>query len=168
MRKQLKSKKSKLNSPFNNENGSVDSSLSSSLQQIKVYWQKHNVLAAISQNWPKLVGEKLSSNCTPLKLKGGVLIVGASHPQWRQAIFYNRNQILESLNSSGFKIKEIKIQQYHPQKLKKIETEQSIWDKHPSRVDIHGLKTCKSCNKPAPAGEINRWNKCGFCRRKDL
>ena len=130
--------------------------------------RKNNSFAAISENWPNLVGEKLSSNCTPLNLKQGVLIVGASHPQWRQALFYTRNQLLESLQSAGHKIKDIKIQQYYPQIQKKIETEQSIWENHPSRIDIQGLKTCEYCNKPAPSGEIKRWNKCCFCRRKDL
>lgn len=164
----LENKNFAFENPLNNDKDSVRSSLSSSLQKIKIYLQKNNSLASISQNWSELVGEKLASNCTPLNLKNGVLIIGASHPQWRQALFYTRTQLLDSLQSSGHNIKEIKIQQYYPLKIKEIETEQSIWEKHPSRIDVHGLKICKYCNRPAPSGEINRWKKCSFCRRNDL
>tara|TARA_Y100001968_G_C19385594_1_gene732655 strand:- start:410 stop:919 length:510 start_codon:yes stop_codon:yes gene_type:complete len=150
------------------ENKSFNSSLLSCIEKIKIDWQKNNDLAVISQNWSKIVGEKLASNCSPLSLKKGVLIIGASHPQWRQALFYTRNQILDSLKTSGHKIKDLRIQQYHPKKIKSLETEQSIWEKHPSRLNINGLKICKYCQKPAPYGEIERWDKCSFCRRNDL
>ena len=146
----------------------LENSLSTCLEEIKSDWLKNNHLALISKDWPRLVGEKLASNCTPLSLKKGILTIGASHPQWRQAVFYTRNEILESLISSGHKIKDIKIQQYHPQKRKILETQKEIWNNHPSRIDIHGLKDCEECKKPAPIGEINRWGKCGFCRRKNL
>ncbi len=146
----------------------MDNSISSSLKKIKVAWRKKSNLASISQDWPNLVGEKLAQNCTPLALKGGILTIGASHPQWRQALIYTRIQLLESLRSSGHKIKDLRIQQYYPQKITKIETEKSIWDKHPSRINSTGLKICKSCQKPAPSGELLRWNKCSFCRRIEL
>ena len=115
-----------------------------------------------------LVGKRLASNCTPLSLKRGVLVIGASHPQWRLALIFTRTELIKTLNQAGFKIKDLRIQQYYPQEIKKIEPEKQIWANHPSRIDIHGLETCKICMKPAPLGEHQRWGKCGFCKRKDL
>tara|TARA_Y100001968_G_scaffold314963_2_gene341020 strand:+ start:18640 stop:19158 length:519 start_codon:yes stop_codon:yes gene_type:complete len=152
----------------NNLGFKTDKSLSSCLDQIKIQWKKNNEFALISQNWHKLVGEKLATNSTPINLKGGVLIIGASHPQWRQALFYTRTQIIESLRSSGHQIKALKVQQYHSKSIKKIESENKIWAQHPSRIDIHGLKNCTICHTPSPSGEIDRWRKCSFCRRKEL
>tara|TARA_Y100001968_G_scaffold128725_1_gene117571 strand:- start:299 stop:700 length:402 start_codon:yes stop_codon:yes gene_type:complete len=130
--------------------------------------QKSNALAGISQKWGSLVGSKLASNCTPLSFKRGILIIGASHPQWRQALLYTRNQLLLSLKDAGYEIKDIKIQQYHPNRIKKIEPESSVWANHPSRSEVHGMETCKLCLKPASSGEIHRWGKCSFCQRKTL
>tara|TARA_Y100001968_G_scaffold131452_1_gene119972 strand:+ start:543 stop:971 length:429 start_codon:yes stop_codon:yes gene_type:complete len=129
---------------------------------------KKNALASINKEWRSLVGDQLGSNCTPLHLRNEILIIGASHPQWRQALIYTRNQLLESLRKAGYKIKDIKVQQYHPRKLTMPEAQKSIWDNHPSRIDIHGYEECKSCSKPASLGEINRWGKCSFCIRKDI
>ena len=145
-----------------------NNSLSNCLEEIKFNLQKNNRLAEISQKWNFLAGKQLASNCIPLSLKKGVLTIGASHPQWRQALIFTRNQLLSSLKDAGFEIKDIKVQQYHPQKAKGIEPEKNIWANHPSRADIHGLGQCKSCLKPAPIGELSRWGKCGFCQRKDL
>ena len=49
-----------------------------------------------------------------------------------------------------------------------LESEASIWERHPSRSDIHGTNICKSCSSPTPIGELKRWGKCSFCRRKEL
>ena len=143
-------------------------SLANCLEEIKLNLKRNNALAGVSQQWASLVGKQLASNCTPLSFKKGVLIIGASHPQWRQALIYNRNQLICSLTKAGYKIRDLKVQQYHPQKTKKIDSESKVWANHPSRIDVHGLQTCKSCLKPASLGEINRWGKCGFCKRKDL
>ncbi len=125
-------------------------------------------VGGLIQDWKKITGKQLSSNCTPLSIHNKVLTVGASHPQWRQALLYNRIQLIESLKSYGYNIKEIRIQQYYPAALVKGEDEKEIWSKHPSRADIHGLSTCQTCKSPTPNGEINLWGKCCFCRRKEL
>ncbi|WP_320664060.1 DUF721 domain-containing protein [Prochlorococcus sp. MIT 1223] len=143
-------------------------SLSSCLDQIKNDWKQTSKLAALSHDWANLVGKKLASNCTPLSLKRGTLVIGASHPQWRQALLYTKSQLLNSLVNAGYEIKDIRIQQFHFQKKKAMETESVIWEKHPSRIDIHGLKICPKCKKPAPIGELKRWSMCCFCKRKDL
>ncbi len=138
------------------------------LEKLKLNWQKEGNLACLWQDWPNLVGDQLASNCTPLSLKRGILLIGASQPQWRQALFYTRNQLLASFKAAGHQIKDLKIQQYYPEKLTPIESEEQIWSKHPSRIDIHGIETCNCCSSPAPKGELSRWNKCVFCRRKEL
>ena len=168
MLKKLKKKQNKAGEHLPQQTHGDNRSLSNCLEKIKLNLKKSNGLAGISQQWSLLVGKQLAANCTPLSLQRGVLVVGASHPQWRQALIFTRNQILESLRKSGYSIKDLKIKQYHPTKTKSIEAEKSIWANHPSRIDIHGLETCKSCLNPAPCGEISLWGKCGFCRRKDL
>ena len=143
-------------------------SLSSCLEELQSTWHKNNNLAALWQDWSKIVGEPLASNSRPLHFSRGVLVIGTNHPQWRQAIFYTRNELITTIKKAGYKIKEIKIKQHYALNRKEKVTEESIWAVHPSRIEIHGMTTCKICNSPAPTGEINLWNKCIFCRRKDL
>ncbi len=144
------------------------SEISSCLEKLKVKWTEKGSLAALWHDWPKIAGEKLASNCRPISLRRGVLIIGASHPQWRQALIYNRSRLLASLKAGGHNIKDLRIQQHHLTERKTIENESSIWERHPSRIDIHGLASCDKCGSPAPAGEMALWGKCGFCRRQDL
>ncbi len=144
------------------------SKISGCLDKLKDAWSQKGTIAAIWQDWPKLVGDQLASNCRPISLKRGTLIIGASLPQWRQALIYNRSQLLSTIKSAGHKVKQLKIQQYHPRAKIFLETEYNIWEKHPSRTDIHGMGSCIQCKSPAPQGEIKLWGKCIFCRRKDL
>ena len=144
------------------------SEISSCLEKLKLSWSEKGSLAALWHDWEQIAGEKLASNCRPISLKRGVLIIGASHPQWRQALIYNRSRLLASLKAGGHRIKDLRIQQHHLPKRKPIEDEVSIWERHPSRIDVHGLASCGNCGSPAPAGEMGLWGKCGFCRRKDL
>ena len=81
---------------------------------------------------------------------------------------FNRNQLIAALKAEGHKIKDLRIKQHYPPKKPEQEEELTIWDKHPSRYDIHGKKNCPICNTPSPAGEIILWGKCGFCRREEL
>ena len=53
-------------------------------------WRRDDHLAALWQDWPSIAGERLAPHCRPLALQRGILTVGASHPQWRQALLYNR------------------------------------------------------------------------------
>ncbi len=145
------------------------SDISSCLNKLKKSWERNGSLAGIWENWSELAGSQLSKNCQPISLRRGILTIGASHPQWRQALQYNRSQLLATIKAAGHEIRELKIQQHHPgHKKEKGESEKNIWDKHPSRVDIHGMATCNICKRPSPAGEIALWDKCSFCRRKEL
>ena len=138
------------------------------LEAIKASWMEKGSIGGLIQDWGKITGTQLASNCTPLSIHNKVLTVGASHPQWRQALLYNRIQLIESLKLHGYHIKEVRIKQYYPVPLVKGISEKEIWNKHPSRTDIHGLSTCQVCKTPSPNGEINLWGKCCFCRRKEL
>ncbi len=144
------------------------SAISSCLNKLRVDWLKKGSLAALWQDWPQIAGKQLAKNCRPLSLRRGVLVVGASHPQWRQALQYNQSQLLAALKISGYEVRNLRIQQHHPSRTKQIESELSIWGKHPSRIDVHGIAKCQKCGSPAPAGEMALWGKCGLCRRKEL
>lgn len=143
-----------------------DQSIYKCLENIKSSW-KGNV-GGLIQDWVEIAGKQLASNCTPLHIQNQILTIGASHPQWRQALLYNRLELIESLNSYGYQIKEIRIQQHYPLELVKKESEKEIWEKHPSRADKNGIINCPLCKVPSPKGEIKLWGKCSFCRRKEL
>ena len=136
------------------------------LEEIKSSW-KGNV-GGLIQDWGKIAGKQLALNCTPLNIQNKILTIGASHPQWRQALQYNRLELIKSLNAHGYQIKEIRIRQHYPIDLVSQKTEKEIWEKHPSRTDINGIINCPICNVPSPKGEIKLWNKCSFCRRTEL
>ena len=144
--------------------------ISSCIESVKSNWQKRSdSIAGLWQDWSKITGEPLASNCRPISLRRKILTIGANHPQWLQALKYNRNQLLARLKAKGYEIRDLRIQQYHPSSAKKqLESESSIWARHPSRIDVHGMSTCKVCSSPAPAGEMGLWGMCGFCRRQKV
>ena len=144
------------------------SSLSNCIDRLKVEWQKDKSIAALWKDWPKVAGKQLSKNCIPLNFQGGVLTIGSNHPQWIQALVFNRNQLIAALRAEGHEIRDLRIKQHYPKKHAPKDNETSIWENHPSRVDVHGKKECPICNSPAPIGEISLWGKCGLCRRNEL
>ena len=143
-----------------------EQSIYTCLEGIKSTW-KGNV-GGLIQDWAEIAGEKLALNCTPLNIKNKILTIGASHPQWRQALQYNRLELIESLKSYGYQIREIRISQHYPIVLVTRESEKEVWEKHPSRTDKNGIINCPFCKVPSPKGEVKLWGKCSFCRRKEL
>jgi len=143
-----------------------EKSLYSCLEEIKSLWKGN--LGGLIQDWAEIAGEQLALNCRPLCIQNKVLTIGASHPQWRQALQYNRLELIKSLKSFGYQIKEIRIRQHYPINLSKGKTEKEIWQNHPSRTDKNGITDCPICKVPSPRGEIKLWGKCSFCRRKEL
>ena len=141
-------------------------SIYSCLKEIKSSWKGD--VGGLIQEWVEIAGEQLALNCTPLFIQNKVLTIGASHPQWRQALQYNRLELIESLKSHGYQIKEIRIRQHYPIDLITRESEKEIWEKHPSRADKNGIINCPFCKVPSPKGEVELWGKCSFCRRKEL
>ena len=143
-----------------------ENSIYKCLEEIKSSW-KGNV-GGLIQDWADIAGEQLALNCTPLNIQNKILTIGASHPQWRQALQYNRLELIESLKSYGYKIREIRIRQHYPINLITRESEKEVWEKHPSRTGNEGLINCPFCKVPSPKGEVNLWGKCSFCRRKEF
>ncbi len=143
-----------------------EQSISTCLEKIKSSWKGD--VGGLIQEWADIAGEQLALNCTPLNIKNKILTIGASHPQWRQALQYNRLELIESLKSYGYQIREIRIRQYYPIDLVTRETEKEIWEKHPSRTDKNEIINCPFCKVPSPKGEVKLWGKCSFCRRKEL
>ena len=144
-------------------------SLGKCLEELKQTWsKKNNSISKLWSEWSRLLGEPLASNYRPLSLRKKVLTIGTNHPKWLQALQYNRIELANEMRSAGIDVKEIRIQQYFPTTKRKVESELSIWAKHPSRADIHGTSICKICSSPSPSGEIALWNKCCICRQKEL
>ncbi len=144
------------------------SDLSKCLDQIKKNLEKQGSIGGIWQDWPKIAGPDLARFCQPLFIRRGVLTIGATHPHWRQALLYNRIQLLISLKRKGHQVKDLRIKQHHPSKAKLPESELITWQQHPSRIDIHGTSHCKRCGSPAPSGELKLWGECSFCRRQKI
>ena len=79
--------------------GKREQSIYTCLEEIKSSW-KGNV-GGLIQDWVAIAGEQLALNCTPLNIQNKVLTIGASHPQWRQALQYNRLELIDSFVSKG-------------------------------------------------------------------
>jgi predicted nucleic acid-binding Zn ribbon protein len=133
-------------------------------------WQQDGHLAALWQAWPRACGPQLAPHCRPLRLQGGLLTVGAAPGPWLQALQYNRHQLLAAVRAAGFNLRDLRIEQHHATTAAApdSETEAQIWDRHPSRADVHGMAPCPRCGSPAPAGEMARWGHCSFCRQQEL
>ena len=144
------------------------SPLSDCLDELQNSWREEGNLATLWKEWNSIAGNQLASHCQPLNLYRGVLTIGASHPKWRQALQYNRIHMLRSLKRAGHQIFDIRIRQHHVTAKKLLESELNIWERHPSRTDIHGMGECPNCLHPAPNGEINLWKECGLCHSKKL
>lgn len=144
--------------------------LGSCLRQLQEHWRRDESLAALWQAWPGIAGAQLAPHCRPLRLQGGRLVVGASHPQWLQALRFNKHRLLGALRGAGFSVKDLVLQQHQPTPMPPFgsEEEAQVWAHHPSRVDVFGMDSCPRCQRPAPAGELQRWGHCSFCRREDL
>ncbi len=142
------------------------SPLSDCLNRLRQDWLSDGSFAGLWQDWPSIAGERLAAHCRPLSLQRGVLTVGASHPQWRQALQYNKPQLISALNSSGHPVRDLRIQQHYSGSPSALPSEEDIWSRHPSRTDVHGMGSCPQCHRPAPNGEMELWSCCGFCHRQ--
>ena len=142
--------------------------ISGCLETLKSNWRRDGSMAALWQDWPKLAGDALSSHCQPLTLRSGTLTVGASHPQWRQALLYSKPQLLAAIRAAGHPVRDLRIQQHHPAPRQQSGDPLAEWKRHPSRIDVHGTASCPRCGTPSPMGEMAQWGHCSFCRRVEL
>ena len=139
------------------------------LDNFKKSWKDLDKLSQLNEKWEKLIGLELSKACRPLKIEQKTLTISVNHPQWRQALIYNKHRLKETIQKFGINLNEIKIiQNYETKTLDTKNTNAKlIWENHPSRIKNNNLIICKICNSPAPKGEISRWGKCTFCWRKN-
>ena len=143
-------------------------SLRGCLDRLNQQWRQDGSMAALWQDWPKLAGSTLAEHCRPLTLRHGVLSVGASHPQWRQALLYSKLQLLAAIRAEGHPVRDLRIVQHHSARRPALADPLDEWNRHPSRTDVHGMATCPRCGSPAPTGEMAYWGHCSFCRTADL
>ena len=139
------------------------------LDDFKKSWEELEKISKLNENWENLIGLELFRACKPLKIEQKTLIIAVNHPQWRQALIYNKHQLKESIIKFGIKLNDIKIiQNYEVKTLDKKEVNaKTVWENHPSRIKNNNMVICGICNSPAPKGEISRWGKCIFCWRKN-
>ena len=141
----------------------------SCLNDFKKSWEDLNKLSNLIENWEELIGLELSKAIKPLKIEQKTLTIAVNHPQWRQALIYNKHRLKESISKFGINLNEIKIIQNYEVKTidKKEMNAKTVWEDHPIRIKNNNMVICKLCNSPAPKGEISRWGKCTFCWRKN-
>ena len=139
------------------------------LEDFKKSWEDLDKLSKLNENWEKFIGFELYRACKPLKFEQKTLIIAVNHPQWRQALIYNKHRLKERISRFGINLNEIKIiQNYEVKTLdKKDFNAKKVWENHPSRIKNSNMVICNICNSPAPKGEISRWGKCIFCWRKN-
>ncbi|WP_288262095.1 DUF721 domain-containing protein [uncultured Prochlorococcus sp.] len=125
-------------------------------------------LSKINENWKELIGSELFEECKPLNIEKKILTIAVNHPQWRQALIYNKHKLQERIEKIGIILNEIKIIQNYELTNENIKASNAkiVWAKHPSRIHQNSMSICTICNSPTPEGEIKRWGKCSFCWRK--
>ena len=109
-------------------------SLNKCLIQFRESWSDFDKLLKLSNDWAKVVGKELANECQPLKIENNILTIVANHPQWRQALIYNKHKLKESIFKIGIKIKNIRIIQNYQDELNKAKVSDNklVWDNHPS------------------------------------
>ena len=66
------------------------SSMKKCLDDFKKSWDDLDKLTKLNANWENLIGLELSKSCKPLKIEQKILTIAVNHPQWRQALIYNK------------------------------------------------------------------------------
>ena len=76
-------------------------SIQNCLDDFKKSWEDLDKISQINENWEKLIGSELYKACKPLKIEQKTLIIAVNHPQWRQALIYNRHRLKETICKFG-------------------------------------------------------------------
>ena len=142
--------------------------LKNCLDNFKKSWGDLEKTSKINENWKKLIGPELFQECKPLNIENKILTIAVNHPQWRQALIYNKHKLKERIENIGITLNEIKIIQNYELNNKNMQSKNAkiVWAKHPSRIERNNMTICSLCNSPTPSGEIKRWGKCSFCWRR--
>ena len=72
-------------------------SIQNCLDDFKKSWKDLDKLTKLDENWEKLIGKELSQACKPLKIEQKTLTIAVNHPQWRQALIYNKHRLKQSI-----------------------------------------------------------------------
>ncbi len=144
--------------------------LNTCLVNFRKSWSDFDKLLNLSNDWAKVVGKELAKECQPLKIENNILTIVSNHPQWRQALIYNKHNLKESILRLGINLKNIRIvQNYQDESNKdKILNNKLIWENHPNRIKNQQMQNCKICERLTPLREIERWGKCTFCWRETI
>ena len=144
-------------------------SLRNCLDNFKKSWGDLDKMSKINETWEDLIGSELFQECKPLNIEKRILTIAVNHPQWRQALIYNKHKLKERIEKIGITLTEIKIIQNYELETKNIKAsnEKIVWDNHPCRINQNNMCICQLCNSPTPKGEIKRWGRCSFCWRKN-
>ena len=106
------------------------------LNDFKKSWREFDEISNILENWSRIVGLELSKECKPLKIEQNILIISVNHPQWRQALIYNKHIIKNNIaRRIKINLDEIRIiQSYEETKLQKKEDAYLVWENHPREL----------------------------------
>jgi len=94
--------------------------LKNCLDNFKKSWRDLDKLSKINENWKNLIGLELFQECKPLNIEKKILTIAVNHPQWRQALIYNKHKLKERIEKIGITLNEIKIIQNYEIKNKNI------------------------------------------------
>ena len=86
--------------------------LKNCLDNFKKSWGDLDKLSKINENWKNLIGLELFQECKPLNIEKKILTIAVNHPQWRQALIYNKHKLKERIEKIGITLNDIKIIQY--------------------------------------------------------
>jgi predicted nucleic acid-binding Zn ribbon protein len=151
-------------------------------------------LQQVIGKWAEVVGAIVSQQTRPIALQRGTLKVATSNAVWSQNLVFERQRILEKLNTTlPTPILDIRFSTTDWHKLDLAEeAKPEIWAEHPSRVEpvpfnlskaetpqaafqnwlmavqhrSDRLPLCPQCQCHTPIGELERWSVCAVCVAK--
>ena len=71
--------------------------LKNCLDNFKKSWGDLDKLSKLNENWKNFFGLELFQECKPLNIEKKVLTIAVNHPQWRQALIYNKHKLKERI-----------------------------------------------------------------------
>ena len=81
--------------------------LKNCLDNFQKSWVDLDKLYKINENWKDLIGLDLFQECKPLNIEKKILTIAVNHPQWRQALIYNKHRVKDSISRFGINLNEI-------------------------------------------------------------
>lgn len=76
----------------------IDAVLSRTLKGLKIERRIKQESAIL--NWSKVVGDRIASQSTPLRVKDAILFVRVENASWRNELIFLKGKIIQELNQS--------------------------------------------------------------------